>query len=379
MGKTVMIVGLGDLGGWVLEFLARCEGVKRIVTTDIRKEYGGSKTESAAIGCSQQGFNKRLEFHELDLFDIDRTADLLRKVQPDVTYSAVTLQSWWAPLLLPHDITDIIEEAGIGTLVPNHLVLAAKLMQAVKRSGVQTKVIQNSFPDLVNPILWRNDLGADMGSGNSDQLMELIRKNISYEYDVPPQEVAVYLYTGHAMTTRAVQHNIPFILKIYVAGQEVTSKYDTRELVKDLQKMYAPIKMTTWLDHPRVAASAVKHIMAVINDTHELTSLPGPNGLPGGYSVRVSAKGAEVVLPEGITMEEVIRVNQEALMFDGVEEIKENGTVVFTEYAKQKTKEWLGTTETVEDLKLEDAEERAKLIISLVKKVADKYNVKLEL
>ena len=34
MGKTVMIVGLGDLGGWVLEFLARCEGVGTIITAD---------------------------------------------------------------------------------------------------------------------------------------------------------------------------------------------------------------------------------------------------------------------------------------------------------------------------------------------------------
>lgn len=34
MGNPVMIVGLGDLGGWVLEFLARCEGVSTIITAE---------------------------------------------------------------------------------------------------------------------------------------------------------------------------------------------------------------------------------------------------------------------------------------------------------------------------------------------------------
>jgi len=374
-----MIIGLGDLGGWVLEFLARCQGVKRIVTADIREEYGRSKTESAAVGASQQGFNKRLEFHKLDLYDVDRTAELVSKVQPDVIYSATTLLSWWAPLLLPHDIAEKAELAGLGTLVPNHMVLITKLMQAIKRSGIRAKVINNSYPDLINPVLWRNGLGPDIGSGNSDLVMEDIRKKISYEYNVPPQEVAVYLYTCHAMCTLALVKDIPFLLKIYVAGEDVTSKHDTKELVKGFMRVYAPVKMTTWLVHPRVATSAVKHIMAIVNDTNELTHVPGPNGLPGGYSVRVSAKGAEVVLPPGITMDEVVRVNKKALRHDGVEEIKEDGTVVFTEYAKQMTKEWLGTTETVEDLKFTDIAERAKLLLAQIKKVADKHNVRMEL
>jgi len=49
MGKTVMIFGLGDLGGLVLEFLARCEGVGTIIATDLREEQG-LKVITAATG-----------------------------------------------------------------------------------------------------------------------------------------------------------------------------------------------------------------------------------------------------------------------------------------------------------------------------------------
>jgi len=167
-------------------------------------------------------------------------------------------------------------------------------------------------------------------------------------------------------------------MKIYVAGRDITNKYDTKKLSQGIAAMYQPIKMTTWIGHPRVASSAVKHIMAMINDTNELTSLPGPNGLPGGYSVRLGAKGAEVVLPEGFTMKQVIQVNLDALKFDGVEEIKDDGTVIFTEECRQLTKEWMGA-DIAQPLRLADVDERAKEMIALTKKLASKYNVKLEL
>lgn len=378
MGKTVMIVGLGDLGGWVLEFLARRHGVRRIVTCDIREDWGYAKTMTAAVGASQEGYNKRLEFRKVDLYDVNGTAELLTEINPDVIYSATTLQSWWVPLLLPHEVAEKSEVAGIGPEVSVHLVLTYKLMQAFKKSDIKARVLNNSYPDVVNPVLWRNGFKIDIGSGNSDLCMEDIRQTISYQYNVPPQEVSVYLYTAHPMNTLANKKDIPYILKIYVSGIDVTGKHDGKKLVQGFNSALLPAKMTTWLAHPRVAASAVKNIMAMINDTNELTNLPGPNGLPGGYAVRVSAKGAEVVLPEGVTMEQAVQVNLDALKFDGIQEIKEDGTLVFTEESRRLTEEWLGA-DIGRDLKLADVEERAKEVVTLTRKLADKCGVKLEL
>lgn len=378
MGKTVMVIGLGDLGGWVLEFLARSQGVKRIVTTDIREEYGYSKTMTAAVGASQLGYNKRLEFHKLDLYDVDRTAELMNGVQPDVIYTCAAAQSWWVPLLLPHEIAQKHELAGIGPLTPGHLALTYRVMQAIKKSGVKAKVLNNCYPDVVNPVLCRNGLGPDIGSGNSDLVMEDIRQKVSYDLNVPPQDVSVYFYTCHAIDTLATLKDVPFLMKIYVAGKDVTDNYDAKKLSQGIAGLYAPIRMTTWIGHPRVATSAVKQIMAMINDTNELTSVPGPNGLPGGYSVRLSAKGAEVVLCEGFTMEQVIKVNMDALKFDGIEEIKDDGTVIFTEECRQLTKEWIGA-DIAQPLKLADVDERAKEVVTLTKKLGEKYNVRLEL
>ncbi len=66
------------------------------------------------------------------------------------------------------------------------------------------------------------------------------------------------------------------------------------------------------------------------------------------------------------------------ITYDGIEEIKEDGTIVFTEECRQLVKEYLGTA-IGQDLKLEDAGESAKEVKELTDKVAAKYNVKLEL
>ena len=73
--------------------------------------------------------------------------------------------------------------------------------------------------------------------------------------------------------------------------------------------------------------------MAVLNDTNELTNAPGPNGLIGGYPVRIGAKGVKVELPEGMTLEQAIQYNTDQARYEGVAAIKEDGTLVVTEEA----------------------------------------------
>jgi len=83
-GNTVMIFGLGDLGGWVLEFLARRVGVSTIIGCDKRKDWGSKKINVAASGAGAEGYDKTMVFEECDVFDTDRTAELIKKYEPDL-------------------------------------------------------------------------------------------------------------------------------------------------------------------------------------------------------------------------------------------------------------------------------------------------------
>ncbi len=102
-------------------------------------------------------------------------------------------------------------------------------------------------------------------------------------------------------------------------------------------------------------------------------SVVGPNGLPGAYPGRVSAQGVEVVLP-GITLEKAIEINKKGGKIDGIEDIKEDGTVVFMDENVAYMREVVGYD--CKELKPEDSEGRAKELADRLKIIYNKYNIK---
>ncbi|MFC1912068.1 AMP-binding protein [Chloroflexota bacterium] len=168
---------------------------------------------------------------------------------------------------------------------------------------------------------------------------------------------------------------------IFRGEKKKTARITCAELYRSVGRLARSLRDIGVVSGDRVAAympNLIETAVAMLNNTNELSQMPGPKGLPGGYSVRVNADGAEVVLPEGITMKEATEVNLKALKYDGIEAIKDDGTIVFTDECRQLVKEYLGA-DIGQDLKLEDAVERAKEVKELTNKVAAKYNIKLEL
>lgn len=119
-----------------------------------------------------------------------------------------------------------------------------------------------------------------------------------------------------------------------------------------------------------MAASGVKNALALLRDTGLLTHSNGPQGLPGGYPVRLSAAGAEVYLPDGITLEEAVAINEGGQRSDGIEQIEDDGTVVYTDKAVQIVKEILGYD--LAPLQFDDCDERAEELIACFKARAGK-------
>ena len=76
------------------------------------------------------------------------------------------------------------------------------------------------------------------------------------------------------------------------------------------------------------ASSTIKNMLALLHDLNTYTHSPGPNGLPGGYPVVLNANGAEVTLPDDISLPEAIRMNEEAGRLDGVERIEDEEKII---------------------------------------------------
>jgi hypothetical protein len=368
-----MIFGLGDLGGHVLEFLARTPNVPKIVAADINEDWGIRKTNCAIGGASQFGLYPNIEFIKLDAFDIDRTATVLKEIQPSIIYNSMTLQSWWVITQLPQDAYKAIDEARYAPWYPMHFVPVYKMMQAVKRSGIKTHVVNAAFPDLVNPALAKIGLAPTVGIGNIDNLVCCLRIVASKMFRVPLRSVTIYMVAPHFvsyyMSRFGNAAGAPYYLKIMIDDKDVTSKVDRDQFLANVTTLgRRPGGVQT---HPLVASSVCKVIMGILCDTKEFGHAPGPNGLPGGYPIKLNADGVEVCPPENLSVEEAIRINNEGQVFEGVESIEDDGTVVLTKKAAGVFKKLLDYD--CEHYSVEESEAKAKELDEKFKKWAVKF------
>jgi hypothetical protein len=366
----VLIIGLGGVGSWALELLARTEGMSYLVGADFNEDWGQRKVNTVASGILLQGYYPHLEFVRIDLQDVDATAEIIDRLQPRLIVNCATLQTWWVRYRhLSPDKAKRLGEAGSGPWLPTHMALARKLMLAIRACGWQGHVINSGFADSSNMVLAKRGLAPTMGLGNIDLRVPGIQMAVAERLNVPLRNVKVYAVFHH-YHLRCFRNPPPggvppYFLRVMVGDHDVTGQFDTDRLVKEL-----PPVLGAKHGDPVVASSGVKNVLALLRNTGLLTHTNGPQGLPGGYPVRVSAAGAEVFLPVGITLEEAVAINEAGQRGDGIERVEDDGTVIYTDKAVQIMKEVLDYD--LAPLKFDDCDERAEELVARFKALSGK-------
>jgi len=372
--NSIMIIGsAGSVGHDMMYQIAGMGLPIKVIGADIDEEKGRFEVEESLHVAHNLGFYPDLSFQKINLFEIDETAELLKEHRPKVICNLSSLGSWWITRLLPPE--DYKKIGPIGPWLPNHLTLAHKLMLAIKKSGVDVKVVNGAYPDATNVVLSKLGLEPVCGGGNMDLGLSRVKRIVANELKVPYRSVQIY-GVGHHGAYYTVRMGGPYWVKILVDGEDVTDRFPNKKITKlYVDAGYgAPGQFKSALvDQMRTASSFLKHVLAIYYDTGKVhTCVAGAAGLPGAYPCRLSEKGAEVVLP-GISLEEAIRINEEGGRINGIEKIKDDGTVVYCEQNVKYMREVVGYE--CEELKPSESEERARELNKLLKKLYDKYNV----
>jgi len=98
-------------------------------------------------------------------------------------------------------------------------------------SGIQTYVINSSFPDATNPSLARVGLRATVGIGNMDLVIPYIRKATSELLNVPISNVGVEMIAHHYHCYNWCRsgkgYDAPHFLKVYAGQHDITDRLGT--------------------------------------------------------------------------------------------------------------------------------------------------------
>lgn len=371
-----MLIGIGDLGGILLEYLVANPEL-RFVAADIDDDRALARINLARLGAVARGLDPRIDFVRLDLKDIDRTAQTIAKIDPDIILTSATLQTWWLPDRLPPAESAKIKSAGFGVWFPVHFALTLKLMRAAQKADFKGLMVTAPYPDVANPVLGKLGIPPTCGIGNVEEIVPKIRWLAARHLSVPIDAIQVTLVAHHALQRFTLNRtaadsavSAPFFLKVEVNGHNVTEEINADEL------LLSGFPITAGpASHVLTAATTARLVNALVSETEHYIHVPGPNGLPGGYPVYASSDGVRLAAIPELPLEEAIRINEESQRFDGIEEVQEDGSVRFSDHAVQTMRETLGYDCPV--LRPEEVDDRSRELVRRFAECANRLGVRL--
>ena len=352
---TLLFISMGELATHLLEAVARTDIFDTIVVASRDLEKARKRANNAVLGAGIEGFFPRIIAEKLDVHSNDFSTRL-REIKPDFIFSAPSLLPWWK--LAPDGIN--MPFAGYTAL---HLSLMQKFRNRIAQSGVNSIWIGASFPDVINAMLNRTGFGPDYGIGNVQEPIAKIQMGVGRVLNCAPNDVDVKLVAQHAfeyfvLNDQKPDKLPPYLLKAALAGKDVT------QIAEGVLREAFPFPYD--LHFNRVTASSgLVALHAITGETERSIHLPGIGALVGGYPVRASKSGITIDLPDEWSLEQAIAVNEASLKWDGIDEMAQDGTIVFTAETQQALRKLLG--KNIETLSTDTAQEQANDLLNALR------------
>ena len=355
-GSSVVLTGAtGKVGTYLALFLARL-GVADVLYLCSRSAEAVATVLHNTRTCALfRESPTRVEPLPLDLLDVERTAETLGRLRPAVVVNSACLLSLYPffPALRKRQRRMGIV-AGFAHTLPKDLAILWPLMRAVKAASPQTVVVNLAAPDTAHAMLDGLGLSPSVGAGTIDSTAQGIRTGAARLLGVHPRQVEVRLVCHHAIRRLPVG-TIPYFLRIMLDGGDVTPRLSAEALIAEavdvtgVETMSTPVTSNAAI----TAASAVETARAILEDTGQIRHAAGAQGWPGGTPVRLSRDGASVALPHGLDLQRAREINWAGIRGTGVETIRPDGSITFTEREQSWIREGLGLT--WQGMRLEDA------------------------
>ena len=209
--------------------------------------------------------------------------------------------------------------------------------------GRDVPLLVGNLPDITAPVLAgmasREALvRPGCGAGNVGLIQAGLQALVAREWPHSPASLQVSLVAHHvhwvAPREPGYANDAPFLLRIDADGREITETLgDARTLLnRAITTNYEPgagFSSTTGL----LGARAILALLDRSGTRHRL-HLPAPGGLPGGYPVTVCEGRILLDLPEGWSAADAESAMRGAQQRDGVAAIDADGTLHFTDAAR---------------------------------------------
>ncbi|MBQ2558487.1 MAG: hypothetical protein II553_05705 [Lachnospiraceae bacterium] len=362
----VMIVGLGSVGAYLLDYLLSMNDPSLgivVVGRDSAKMQ--TKVNIARVAGLIRGVNKsKIEVEgDVNLEDIDSIERAIAKHKPDFIVNSSRAYPG-----LKYGSISWSNVRAYGIWSPLAIRFTKNVMEACERAAADAVVINTSYSDAVIP--WLKSAGKaypDFGSGNLNHLVPRMKFAVAQMLGVEDfWNVDVMFAAGHfhdvCISKEGQTEGVELPLKIYYKGEE---KELSHEAIFAACKIPMPVDQTRNMMNASSNYQIIASVISAIRTgENQRVFTPGFAGELGGYPVTVGyMDGAlDARIDESVFSYEVMnKANRASMALDGVEDVTD-GTLIYTDGLIAKAQKAFGVT-LPKRVPFEKIEETAKFII----------------
>lgn len=328
MDFDILVVGSGSVAETTCRTLAlTAPHPLRVVV------LGRSRTwvdDLAALANALSGARGTRTVFVADTIDWESADDLptkLDRYRARIIFQTASLQSPWDFLGVTAETRwkELVWDAGNAIILPMQIVLVKRVAEIARKLEPTTILVNACFPDWVNPILRYLNLPITCGIGNVAMFASCLKARH------PTDRVQIVGHLYHFFKILGTNHSELDGPRVWINDSEVPDvERALAAAFHDLRSVNARGKLVNEI----VGAVSAQVLLALLADTMTATHVPGPNGLPGGYPVRIGAGRVELDLPPGCDEATAITLNEQGAYDMGAAVIDDAGFSRFSSTAE---------------------------------------------
>lgn len=299
MTCDILITGTGMFAGRIALDIASTakEPVKVVIAGRNRMRLDWLRTAGNARAAM---FETPAAFatDEIDLLQPDASDSLILRYRPRLVVQAASIQT---SSVISDDgsaWTDLVATGGLSATAVFQALISSRMAQAITAHAPDTRLINCSFPDVVNGMI--TGMGHDVlcGTGNVAILSNVFQGAREHLPSGQMRVLAHYQCLAPWRLPAEQRENAPEP-RVFIGDEEIESPFHS---FRNCQLTREPAIEIS-------GASGVTLMLALVGGREWTGHVPGPGGMPGGYPVRLEGDRLVLDLPAGVTEDDAIRWN----------------------------------------------------------------------
>ena len=365
---TIMIIGLGSVGTYLLDFLvSKNDPAIKLVVVGRNAEKMQSDVNIVRVASLIRELNKsQIEIEAgVDLNDIESIKNAIAKYNPDFI---VNSSRAYAGIKYGSISWHNVRAYGIWT--PLSIKFTKNIMEACDAADTDAVVINTSYSDAVIPWLKSAEKAyPDFGSGNLNHLIPRMKFAVANILGVDDfWNVDFNFAAAHfhdvVISKEGQTEGVDLPLKIYYRGEKDIPHDDIFKQCSISMPVDQKRNMMNASSNYRIISAVID---AIRTGEDQKVFAPGVFGHIGGYPVIIGYKDGNISawIDESVfTFDEMDKANRESLALDGVEDIRD-GALYYTDDLIAKVKDAFGE-DLPKEVKYENIEETANFLIEKI-------------